>query len=189
MCEMKQKWETYEAQIESVKETLSQIEDATYSIRINSDHDWSRDHFVEAFIADGGELPYEAENEDDYWEGVNFVAQTIADDVWFKMDDSDKESEDEGEWNEWFVEAITYNVRYYTLAKIAERLEAEIEALESLRDSLLDEYRGEYENACDDLYYGYGFNFWYNGHKDYFPDEETARFVWDVAFEVMAEAD
>lgn len=195
MCEMKQKWEAIDAQIESVKESLSKIENATRLIRINCDHDWSRDRFVEEYIANGGELPYEAENEDDYWEGVNFVAQCIASDVWQDMDEYDREDEAEEDWFEWFTEVVTYNVRYATLARIVERLEGEIEALESKQDELLDEYRGEYENACDDLYYGYGFDFWYNGedgsvaHKDYFPDEETAKFVWRLAFTEMAEAD
>lgn len=113
MCEMKQKWEAYEAQIESAKELLSQIEDATYSIRINSDHDWSRDRFVEEYIAGGGELPYDVKAEEDYWEGVNYVAQTIAADVWFKIDDSDKESEDEDEWYEWLDEDLNDESQYY----------------------------------------------------------------------------
>jgi hypothetical protein len=46
-------------------------------------------------------------------------------------------------------------------------------------------YRAEYENACDDLYYGYGYDFWRKSNKDYMP-EEIARTVWHRAYCKMA---
>jgi arsenate reductase len=46
-------------------------------------------------------------------------------------------------------------------------------------------YRAEYENACDDLYYGYGYDFWRKSNKDYMP-ENIARIVWSRAFNKMA---
>ena len=46
-------------------------------------------------------------------------------------------------------------------------------------------YRAEYENACDDLYYGYGYDFWRKNNKDYIP-ENIARTIWSRAFNKMA---
>ena len=46
-------------------------------------------------------------------------------------------------------------------------------------------YRAEYENACDDLYYGYGYDFWRKSNKDYMP-EDVAKIVWNRAFNKMA---
>jgi len=46
-------------------------------------------------------------------------------------------------------------------------------------------YRAEYENACDDLYYGYGYDFWRKSNKDYMP-ENIARIIWSRAFNKMA---
>ena len=44
-----------------------------------------------------------------------------------------------------------------------------------------------YENACDYLYYGYGFKRWYNANSALFDNEQHARKIWREAFEHMAE--
>lgn len=51
---------------------------------------------------------------------------------------------------------------------------------------LLKQFRGEYENACDDLYYGYGFNFWYNDKLKSVLSEDDARIIWHFAFKKMS---
>lgn len=50
---------------------------------------------------------------------------------------------------------------------------------------LIKSYRAEFENACDDLYYGYGFSFW-RTHNNRISDDEDARIVWRAAFEKMS---
>lgn len=52
---------------------------------------------------------------------------------------------------------------------------------------VLREYRAEYENACDDLYYGYGYKFW-REHNNGIDNEEDAKLVWNAAFNKMARA-
>jgi hypothetical protein len=57
--------------------------------------------------------------------------------------------------------------------------------------NVLSKYEAEYENACDYLYYGYGFNKWYkaqinNGSE---MSEEEAKTVWNKAFHKMANED
>jgi len=50
---------------------------------------------------------------------------------------------------------------------------------------LVQRYRAEYENACDDLYYGYGYTFWRHHYNSIESDEE-AKIVWKAAFNHMA---
>lgn len=50
---------------------------------------------------------------------------------------------------------------------------------------LLKVHRAEYENACVDLYYGYGFVFW-RSHNNGIADDEEAKIVWKAAFNKMA---
>lgn len=49
---------------------------------------------------------------------------------------------------------------------------------------VLSKYRAEYENACDDLYYGYGYKFW-RSHNNSIEDENDAKIVWNTALEKM----
>jgi hypothetical protein len=50
---------------------------------------------------------------------------------------------------------------------------------------LVKKYRAEYENACDDLYYGYGYKFW-REHNNGIDNEEDAKLVWNAAISKMA---
>lgn len=52
---------------------------------------------------------------------------------------------------------------------------------------VLRKYRAEFENACDDLYYGYGYKFW-REHNNGIDNEEDAKLVWGAAFNKMAKA-
>lgn len=52
---------------------------------------------------------------------------------------------------------------------------------------LVRKYRAEFENACDDLYYGYGYKFW-REHNNGIDNEEDAKLVWNAAFNKMAKA-
>lgn len=60
---------------------------------------------------------------------------------------------------------------------------------EQRREELIKNYQADYENACDDLYYGYGFKFWYNayGVKDRL-SEDDARTLWRAAVLKMSQA-
>ena len=53
---------------------------------------------------------------------------------------------------------------------------------EERRAELIRTYRADYENACDDLYYGYGFKFWYEhqGVSDRLSLDD-ARMLWRAA--------
>ena len=46
-------------------------------------------------------------------------------------------------------------------------------------------FQADYENACADLYYGYGYDFWRKSNKDYIP-EDIAHIIWSRAFNKMA---
>lgn len=55
--------------------------------------------------------------------------------------------------------------------------------------SLIRKYRASFENACDDLYYGYGYKFWFEhemkaGVK---MSEADAKLIWNAAREKMSE--
>lgn len=46
-----------------------------------------------------------------------------------------------------------------------------------------------FENACDNLYYGYGYRFWYNHTGRLIAEkygEAEAKSVWRSAFDLMA---
>jgi hypothetical protein len=49
---------------------------------------------------------------------------------------------------------------------------------------IIHEHRAHFENACDCLYYGYGFNTW--NHKDL--TDEEAEIIWRAAHHTMANA-
>lgn len=54
--------------------------------------------------------------------------------------------------------------------------------------SVVDKYRAEYENACDDIYYGYGYKFWLineqnNGSK---MSDVDAKIIWSASFSKMS---
>lgn len=53
---------------------------------------------------------------------------------------------------------------------------------------LISEHRADYENACDDLYYGYWYNFWRRGNASYLSEEDAKR-IWHAAFDKMANSD
>lgn len=49
----------------------------------------------------------------------------------------------------------------------------------------ISDHRAEYENALDDLYYGYGYKFW-RTHNNDIEDDEVAKAVWKAAVDKMA---
>lgn len=53
------------------------------------------------------------------------------------------------------------------------------------KEQLINKYRAEFENACDDLYYGYGYKFW-RTHNNSIEDENIAKMVWKAAFNKMS---
>ena len=59
---------------------------------------------------------------------------------------------------------------------------AQIEAAH--KKQLLKQYRADFENACDDLYYGYGFKFWFNSCSETL-SKEDAKIIWKAAIDKM----
>lgn len=55
-------------------------------------------------------------------------------------------------------------------------------------EELLITAEAEYENALDDMYYGYGYDFWLS-HYNGIEDEDDAKLVWSVAKKVMCDED
>lgn len=53
------------------------------------------------------------------------------------------------------------------------------------RNELLKTYQAEFENACDDLYYGYGYSFWRKTNNS-IEDEEDAKIIWKAAVDKMS---
>lgn len=62
---------------------------------------------------------------------------------------------------------------------------------EKRKAAVVKEYRAEFENACDDLYYGYGYKFWLESQRHNGSDisDEDAKIVWQAAFDKMANED
>ena len=60
---------------------------------------------------------------------------------------------------------------------------------ESRRSAIVKKYRAEFENACDCLYYGYGFTTWKETNKESSMTDDESKIVWRAAFNKMAEAD
>lgn len=82
------------------------------------------------------------------------------------------------------VERDVEKLRRESEAYMAQR-ETECELVER-RKRLVEQHRADYENACDDLYYGYGFRFWYeHGVKERL-SKADARLLWSAAFEKMS---
>ena len=61
-----------------------------------------------------------------------------------------------------------------------------------IRESIEEFYKGSqkesaaYENACDCLYYGYGFKFWFERNAELLDNDiEFAKKVWQQAVEDM----
>ena len=50
---------------------------------------------------------------------------------------------------------------------------------------LINKYQAEFENACDDLYYGYGYKFW-RANNNSIEDDNIAKMVWKAAFNKMS---
>lgn len=66
----------------------------------------------------------------------------------------------------------------------------EKEETEHMR-KLVAKYRAEYENACDDLYYGIGYSSWLKYQREIGSDmsDDEGKLVWKAAFKYMAEQD
>ena len=64
-------------------------------------------------------------------------------------------------------------------------------AEEARKASVVKAHRAEFENACDDLYYGYGYNFWLKSLRNSGSDisDEDAKIIWQAAFDKMANED
>jgi hypothetical protein len=56
------------------------------------------------------------------------------------------------------------------------------------KHDLFRNHQAEYENACDYLYYGYGFDKWFKSCEGSMSREE-AKIIWKAAFNKMANAD
>lgn len=52
-------------------------------------------------------------------------------------------------------------------------------------EQLINKYQAEFENACDDLYYGYGYKFW-RANNNSIEDDNIAKMVWKAAFDKMS---
>ena len=50
---------------------------------------------------------------------------------------------------------------------------------------MIKQYQAEYENACDDLYYGVGYKFW-RTHNNSIQDDEIAKTIWHAAVDKMS---
>lgn len=53
-------------------------------------------------------------------------------------------------------------------------------------EELLTTAEAEYENALDDMYYGYGYDFWRTHYND-IEDDNDAKLVWKTAKQVMCD--
>jgi hypothetical protein len=63
--------------------------------------------------------------------------------------------------------------------------------IKDANSQLIRKYQAEYENACDDMYYGYGKKFWYNQQIEFGSEmtQEEANEVWEAALEKMSRDD
>jgi len=70
-----------------------------------------------------------------------------------------------------------------------ERERREQREQEERRKRLMRDYLADFENACDDLYYGYGYQFWYSHYGvNERLSEDDAKTLWRAAVLKMGNA-
>lgn len=94
--------------------------------------------------------------------------------------------------NAWGADYVTEdnnrNNTYYNMKRIIRLTESDLHKIvkESVNRLLREDFdRAAFENACDDLYYGYDFNYWRKQHS--YLDPITADKIWHAAFKKMSE--
>lgn len=197
--QLKQKWDEITSDIEKLEDWLDELKNKIRQTEINIDHSPQLDVIVEGWLDSvrGAKIPYyPSPDEPEEFDALLETCEEIADwqveefDYYFANDDEDELKS--GQAREWFIETIMYNVTMMSLLKSIPAIEKQIEKMYDERKQIIKPYLAAYENACDDLYYGYGYNTWYSGTeyvdgaKKYFDIEEDAKFIWHLAFEKMS---
>lgn len=197
--QLKEKWDEIAELIEKKRDLLNNIKERIHRIEINIDYAPCHEKIVDEWwhIHPDCSYPiYTDENGIEWWEAICLVVNCIAEyclDKYGRYFSNDTSDEIEsGDAERWFAEIISYSVQIQALRESYVHAEKNIKSLEEQQQTIIKPYKALYENACDDLYYGYGYNTWYNGTadvngaKEYFESEEDAKFIWHLAFEKMA---
>lgn len=189
---LKEKWQSYDARIEDLNELEDLLREQKRKCECNIDHSYANDVWVKNYL--NGEEIDTIKSVDEFnqfmEEGANYIADCVTD-IFFGEDGYESDEEEaHDEEREATFEILWYNVVQMYCKASYDALDELIDDVENQRHSdCISPYRSEYENAKDDIYYGYGYQFWYDGNGDAFDNEDDAKFIWHCAFNCMAEAD
>lgn len=200
--QLKEKWDEIAELIEKNRDLLDNIAERIHRIEINIDYYPCHEEMVDEWLQLHPDFSYPIYTDEDdmeWWEAIYWVGDCIAEyrfDKYGHYFSNDTQEEIEsGDAESWFTEIISYSVQIQALRESYAHVESNVEALVKEQKAIIEPYQALYENACDDLYYGYGYGTWYNGTKDvegakeYFESEEDAKFIWHLAFDKMANDD
>lgn len=93
-----------------------------------------------------------------------------------------------GEWLDAIKPFINSNTTAFDVETqwiVYQRTQESERMKEQKRIQLKSEYQAEFENACDDLYYGYGYQFW-RTHNNTIENDDDAHIVWQMAVKKMS---
>lgn len=187
---LKEKWESYESHIKDLRSLKEILREKKYDCEYNIDYLRTNNKYVKAYL-DGQEIETiksSEEFEQFMGEGACYVTDCVVD-KFFEINGYESDDEEEqDEQRNWTFETLWYNVVQMYCDASFEAIDELIEDVNSQQwADCIEGYEAEYENAKDYLYYGLGYDDWYDNES--FESEEDAKFIWHVAFEAMANAD
>ena len=190
---LKEKWESYQKHLDDVEELKDLLYEQKRKCECNIDHSFSNNKWVRKYLGDTEIEPIISVEEFNQFmeEGANYITDCVVDII---LEENGYESDDENEQEDERIatfESLWYNVVQMFCHVSYENIDYLMDDIKAQRwsDTIGTGYEAEYENACDDLYYGIGYSEWFEGNGDVFDSEDDAKFVWKVAFYDMAEAD
>lgn len=187
---LKEKWQKYEADIKNIQDLKDKLYEQKRKCEKNIDHSYSNNKWVKMYLGETEIEPITSLEEFEQFmnEGASYITDCVVD-IFFEKNgyESDNEEEQE-EQREWMSETLWYNVVQMFCSASYDNIDYLIDDVQTQQfcDCVYDKWSAEYENAEADLYFGYGFQTWYDHHKDSFESEEEAKFVWTVATVRMA---
>lgn len=190
---LEDKWNSYTKRIEAVDELSELLYEQKRRCECNIDHSYANNKWVKKYLGETEIEPITSVEEFNQFmaEGAVYITDCVVD---LFYEDNEYESDNEAEQEEErcaTFESLWYNVVQMFCYVSYENIDYLFDDIKAQRyaDVIGDNYRAEYENAKDYLYYGQGYADWYKGNGGTFESEEDAKFVWKIAFYDMADAD
>ena len=189
---LEEKWQKYEADIKNIQDLKDKLYEQKRKCEKNIDHSYSNNKWVKMYLGETEIEPITSLEEFEQFmnEGASYITDCVVD-IFFEKNGYESDSEEEqDEQREWMSETLWYNVVQMFCSASYDNIDYFIDDVQTQQfyDCVYDKWSAEYENAEADLYFGYGFQTWYDHHKDSFESEEEAKFVWTIATVRMTNA-